>query len=215
MGIFKMTSCKHFYDKYLMRDFKLYSNEQLCALLQSSDEGAFTEIFFRYDRRIYMFTLKMVKDHTVATDLTQEVFIRIWRKREQLTGIQNMEAYIFTIAANLTLNQIKKSLRERQIKEILQMHEQSSNDYNADNSLLLHDSEALISEIVAALPPQQKRIYQLSREQGLNYNEISATMKISSNTVRNHLVKALHTIRVNIEKQDQILLFLLLMFYFH
>lgn len=126
-----------------------------------------------------------------------------------------MEAYIFTIATNLTLNQIKKRLRERQVREMLQAQWQPSKAGNADNLLLLHDSEAMVSKIVEALPPQQKRIYQLSREQGLNYDEISEAMKISPNTVRNHLVKALHTIRVCIEKQDQIPLFLLLLFFFH
>ncbi len=192
-----------------MQDFQLYSNEQLFELLRCSDERAFTEIFFRYDKRIYKFIFKMVKDDSIATDITQEVFIKIWKKRELLVDIHNAEAYIFTIASNLTLNQIKKSLREAHIKEMLQTIQRQNNAYNADNTLLLHDSEALILDIVEALPPQQKRIYQLSREQGLNYNEISSTMKISSNTVRNHLVKALHTIRTRIEKQDQIILFLI------
>ncbi|AYD48088.1 RNA polymerase sigma factor [Arachidicoccus soli] len=192
-----------------MQEFQLYSNEQLFELLRCSDERAFTEIFFRYDKRIYKFIFKMVKDDNIATDITQEVFIKIWKKRELLVDIHNAEAYIFTIASNLTLNQIKKSLREAHIKEMLQTIQRQNNAYNADNTLLLHDSEALILDIVEALPPQQKRIYQLSREQGLNYNEISSTMKISSNTVRNHLVKALHTIRTRIEKQDQIILFLI------
>lgn len=192
-----------------MQDFQLYSNEQLFELLRCSDERAFTEIFFRYDKRIYKFIFKMVKDDSIATDITQEVFIKIWKKRELLVDIHNAEAYIFTIASNLTLNQIKKSLREAHIREMLQTIQRQNNAYNADNTLLLHDSEALILDIVEALPPQQKRIYQLSREQGLNYNEISSTMKISSNTVRNHLVKALHTIRTRIEKQDQIILFLI------
>ncbi|HEU0228284.1 MAG TPA: RNA polymerase sigma-70 factor [Arachidicoccus soli] len=192
-----------------MQDFQLYSNEQLFELLRCSDERAFTEIFFRYDKRIYKFIFKMVKDDNIATDITQEVFIKIWKKRELLVDIHNAEAYIFTIASNLTLNQIKKSLREAHIREMLQTIQRQNNAYNADNTLLLHDSEALILDIVEALPPQQKRIYQLSKEQGLNYNEISSTMKISSNTVRNHLVKALHTIRTRIEKQDQIILFLI------
>lgn len=198
-----------------MQDFRSYSNEQLFELLKCGDEGAFAEIFSRYDRRIYRFILKMVKDNSIATDVTQEVFIRIWTKREQLSEVHNMEAYIFTIASNLTLNQIKKRLRERQVREKLQAQWRQNKSSDADNLLLLHDCETLVSKVVEQLPPQQKRIYRLSREEGLNYEEISQTMKISPNTVRNHLVKALQTIRIYIEKQGQIFNLLFILFYFH
>ncbi|HTN37614.1 MAG TPA: RNA polymerase sigma-70 factor [Arachidicoccus sp.] len=198
-----------------MQDFRSYSNEQLFELLKCSDEGAFAEIFSRYDRRIYRFIHKMVKDNGIATDVTQEVFIRIWTKREQLAEVHNMEAYIFTIASNLTLNQIKKRLRERQIREKLQSQWRQNKASDADNLLLLHDCETLVARVVEQLPPQQKRIYRLSREEGLNYEEISQTMKISPNTVRNHLVKALQTIRIYIEKQGQIFHLLFILLYFH
>jgi len=198
-----------------MQVYPSYSNDQLFDLLKCSDEGAFAEIFSRYDSRIYAFILKMVKDQSIASDVTQEVFIRIWTKRNLLQEVRNMEAYIFTIATNLTLNQLKKRLRERQIRDELQMQWRHNIASDADNLLLLHDCESLVSTIVEQLPPQQKRIYSLSREEGLNYEEISQRINISPNTVRNHLVKALHTIRIFIEKQGQIPHILLLLFYFH
>lgn len=198
-----------------MQEYLSYSNEALFDLLQRSDEGAFAEIFSRYDRRIFAFVLKMVKDHSAATDVTQEVFIRIWTKRAQLSEVRNMEPYLFTIAANLTLNQIKKRLREHQIRESLQSQWQQNKSGDTDSLLLLHDCETLVAKVVDQLPPQQKRIYRLSREEGLNYEEISRAMKISSNTVRNHLVKALQTIRVFIEKQGQIPQIVLFFIFFH
>lgn len=198
-----------------MKNFQSYSNEQLFDMLQNSDEGAFTEIFSRYDKRIFAFILKMIKDHSVATDVTQEVFIRIWNKRENLEEVRNMEGYIFTIATNLTLNQIKQRLRDREVREKLQTQWQHKITSDADNLLLLHDCENTVSRALQRLPPQQKRIYHLSRVEGMNYNEIAKSMNISPNTVRNHLVKALDTIRMYIEKQGQIPYFLFLLFYFH
>lgn len=197
-----------------MHDFRSYSNDALLLQLQHSSEGAFAELFARYERRIYNFTFKMVKDQNIATDITQEVFIRIWTKRTQLSEVRNMEAYIFTIASNLTLNQIKKNVREREIRERLLSQWQQRKSSDADNLLLLHDCESLVAKVVDNLPPQQQRIYKLSREEGLNYDEIAHRVQISPNTVRNHLVKALQTIRVFIEKQGQIPhLFLLLIFF--
>lgn len=198
-----------------MQDFHSYTNEQLFDLLKRSDENAFAEIFARFDRRIFSFILKMIKDHSIASDVTQEVFIRIWLKREQLAEVRNMEAYIFTIATNLTLNQIKKRLREQQIRQELCAGWQHNTISNADDLLLLHDCQTLVSKVVECLPPQQKRIYRLSREEGLNYDEIAQRVQISPNTVRNHLVKALQTIRGFIEKKGQILRLFMLFFYLH
>lgn len=198
-----------------MPHFPSYSNEQLFKMLQNSDEEAFTEIFYRYDKRIFAFVFKMIKDHIIASDVTQEVFIRIWNKRKDLTEVYNMEGYIFTIATNLTLNQIKKRLRDREIREKLQSLWQHNITSDADNLLLLHDCENMVSMALQRLPPQQMRIYQLSRVEGLNYKEIANALDISPNTVRNHLVKALNTIRIYIEKQGQIPYFLFLLFSFH
>jgi RNA polymerase sigma-70 factor (family 1) len=180
-----------------------YTDHELFRLIAGGDEAAFAEIFRRYDRRIYPFVLKMIKTGTQAEEITHEIFIKLWRHRDRLTAIDQPEAYIFTIAARHTLDQIKKRLNEsRMLQRLSAVAPPAHND--TEESLLLKDKEALVQQAIDLLPPQQKMVYLLSRQQGLSYEEIARQMGISANTVRNHLVKALQSMRGWLDQQDQL-----------
>lgn len=184
-----------------------HTDRDLFRLIALGDEPAFAELFRRYDRRIYPFVLKMIKSPILAEEITQEIFIKIWRHRESLSVIEQPESYILTIAARHTLDQIKKRLNEHKMLKRFSAGLSSAHN-EPEELLLLKDTEELIQRAVDQLPPQQKLVYLLSRKQGLSYEEIGQELKISPNTVRNHLVKALAAIRIWLEQQDQLPLFL-------
>jgi RNA polymerase sigma-70 factor (ECF subfamily) len=162
---------------------------------------AFGELFRRYDRRIYPFVLKMIRITTLAEEITHEIFIKIWQHREKLDEVDNPEAYIFTIAARRTLDQIRRQLNEsRMLQRLSNFRQEAHND--TDETLLLRDRAALIQQAVDQLSPQQKAVYILSRHEGMNYDQIGRQLNISPNTVRNHLVRALQTIRTYMDEQD-------------
>lgn len=172
------------------------------------DERAFEELFRRWDRRIYPFVLKMIRTQALAEELTQEIFIKIWQHREKLNEVSNPEAYIFTIATRHTLDQIKRQLNEsRMLEKFSAIRPLSHND--TEETLLLRDRTALVQQAVDQLPPQQKAVYLLSRQEGLDYDAIGRQLNISPNTVRNHLVKALQSIRIYLHDQDLLPTFLL------
>lgn len=181
---------------------ELYTDQDLFRLIASGNELAFAELFRRYDRRIYPFVLKMIKSPSAAEEITQEIFIKIWRYRESLSVVEQPESYILTVAARHTLDQIKKRLSEtRMLRRWSAGLESSHND--PEELLLLKETEELIQRAVEQLPPQQKSVYNLSRRQQLSYEEIGERLNISPNTVRNHLVKALAAIRISLGQQDK------------
>ena len=182
-------------------------------MVAQSDEAAFSELFRRYDKRIYPFVLKMIKTVSVAEEITQEIFIKLWFNRQKLNEVNNASSYLFTIAANHTLDHIRKILNERKMLNNLSgiLKDDSSN--NTEESMLFRDCEALVQKAVAGLPAQQKKIYILSRQHGLSNEEIARQLNLSPNTVRNHLSEALRSIRIFLERKGQVfisLLFLLL-----
>lgn len=185
-----------------------YTDRDLFRLIALGDEPAFAELFRRYDRRIYPFVLKMIKNPLLAEEIAQEIFIKIWRHRETLHTIDQPESYILTIAARHTLDQIKKRLNENRMLQRFSAGLSSAHN-DPEELLLLKDTEELIQRAVDQLPPQQKSVYLLSRRQGMSYEEIGRELNISPNTVRNHLVKALAAIRVWLEQLDQLPLFFL------
>lgn len=180
-----------------------YTDDRLLQLVGDHNEQAFTELFFRYDKRIYAFVVKMTKDEHIAQELTQQIFIKIWDKRTKFSQVENPLAYIFTLAANHTFTQLKRQLNEKKVLESLarMMHESMGND--TEDRMNLRDSENLITQAIEKLPPQQKRVYDLSRNEDLNYQEIGELMQISPNTVRNHLVEARRSIRQYLEKNGK------------
>jgi len=185
--------------------YSTHTDQELFCMVAQSDEAAFSEIFRRYDKRIYPFVLKMIKTDAVAEELTQEIFIKLWFNRQKLNDVSNPSSYLFTIAVNHTLDHIRKKLNERKMLDNLSDILKNDSSNNAEESMLFRDCEALVQQAVIGLPAQQKKIYTLSRQHGLNNEEIARQLNLSPNTVRNHLSEALRSIRVFLEQKGQVI----------
>lgn len=184
--------------------YSSYSNQALFAALPKGDEEVFTELFKRYDTRIHRFVLKMVKLESEAEELTQDIFVHLWDQRLKLDGVENGEGFLITMAAHRVYNYVRKSLNEEKMRARLAqvMLEQASE--SADGLALLHGSENLVKQAIDKLPEQQKKVFLASFYEGLNYGEIAQKLKISPNTVRNHLVAANRSIRLYINEQGAV-----------
>ncbi|HET6995941.1 MAG TPA: RNA polymerase sigma-70 factor [Chitinophagaceae bacterium] len=183
--------------------YSSHTDNDLFLLISQGDEAAFAELFRRYDKRIYPFVLKMVKFETYAEEITQEIFIKLWVNRIKLADIDRPESYILTVAANHTLDQIKKNLREHKMLQRLAVKLKDADSNTTEETLLFRDSVALVEQAVDRLTIQQKKVYRLSRQTGLSNDEIAAHLNVSPNTVRNHLVEALRSIRSFLEEKGQ------------
>ncbi len=96
------------------------SEKELLQQLIAGDEGGFVGLYEIYNRSIYNFILRYVSSVPLAEDLTQEVFIKIWESRLNLTGVQSFKAYLFITARNHTLNSLKVVFRsEAAISEVI------------------------------------------------------------------------------------------------
>lgn len=169
----------------------------LFARAAEGDSIAFTAIFDHYSPRIFAFILKMTRSQTVAEDITQEVFLKLWTSRGKFAEIKSYNSYIFSMTFNYAINYIKRNVWEtdklRQIKNNLNGH---SN--NTEETIDFNESNLFVQQAVQQLPPQKKIIYKLNREQGLTLEQIAERMNISRNTARNHLAEAIRLIRAYI-----------------
>src|SRR5882757_4239371 len=96
-------------DNHLRRMPVELNERQLFARIAQGDEAAFTQVFHRYNRRLYPFILKMVKAQALAEEIVQTTFIKLWTNRHTLSKVENPQTYIFTIAANNTRDYLKKA----------------------------------------------------------------------------------------------------------
>lgn len=80
------------------------------SLLQKGDEKAFDAIFWKYNSRVFHFIHSLLYDKTLAEDLTQNVFLKIWERHQDIKPEEGFEAYLFTIARNMVYKETEKRL---------------------------------------------------------------------------------------------------------
>lgn len=173
------------------------SDQSWLAAISTGDEAAFRCLFDRYRGRIYTYALRLSENTSLADEVVQDVFLKVWLKRKDLPGIENFSAWLYAIARNRLFDMMKQQAREQQTRESVQQ-EVAPSANNAELSLLEKEQQVLLRDALAKLSPRQQLIYNLSRNRGMKHEEIAHTLNISRNTVKTHLVHALRVIKEHI-----------------
>lgn len=150
--------------------------------------------------------LKMTGCHDATKDLVQEIFMKLWMKRENLAAVENVSSYLFTIVYRQVYHHFRKLALEKKLVDRLPVLEPVD---TTSETVLLRELKKRISHAVGQLPPQQKAVFSLVREEGLSRTEIADQLKISPNTVKNHLATALKSIRSALEETSIVFSFFL------
>jgi RNA polymerase sigma-70 factor (ECF subfamily) len=177
-------------------------------LLQAAqgDEKAFRLLFDHYWNNIYSVALTLTKSPTLSEEIVQDVFLKIWLKREQLPSVEKFDSFLFTVAKNHIYNELRKKTIEQPFVEHLEQHFLESSAL-PEQMMLLKETKQLIDRAVQQLPDQQRLVFELSRNEGLDYNTIADQLGISRSTVKNHMTKALQFLRqyLNVHRGELVL----------
>jgi RNA polymerase sigma-70 factor (family 1) len=187
-----------------------YDDKKLFSLITKDDGTAFTQIFHKYNTVIFPFVLKILKSKYLAEETVQEIFLNLWKKRAHLNEVENPKAYLYSIATNCALNQLKKLATNT--KNINELYVATRNNEAAQNPSGIMDAKEMANLIAAAvqqLPPQRQLVYKLSRHDGKSYKEIGHILNISTKTVQAHLVEAVKSIKRILQAYFILHLFLL------
>ena len=172
----------------------LHNEKELLRLISQADENAFAKLFDYYRNKIYGVALKLTHSTTVAEEIVEDVFLKIWLRRATLNEIENFSAYLFTIARNKAykiLRQIAKNYRIVPLAE----NNQPLTHNNAQDYLVDKEYRSLLQKAIDRLPSQQKQVYQLIKERDLKRDEVAHQLHIQPETVKYHLAQAMKNIR--------------------
>lgn len=172
----------------------LHNEKELIRLVAGDDEIAFRELFERYSDNIYGVAMAYTKLADAAEEIVQDVFVKIWMNRNKLLQVERFNDYLFIVARNYILNYLRNNKKKKQFTTQLFDHF-GEHTITPEDEFLVKESQKLIEQAVAALPPQQQMVYELRRRQDLSLEDIASQMNISRNTARNHLNQALKQIK--------------------
>jgi RNA polymerase sigma-70 factor (family 1) len=177
-----------------------YQDRELFTRIAGGDEDAFAMIFHEYNARLFPTVLKMVKSQTEAEEIIQNVFLRVWLKRDQLPEIEKPGAWLFRIASNLALSFLRdKATYWRHAAVAAPASEED--DEILQLSLDAKELRHLIAEAAGALPEARRQIFTLSRFEGLSRPEIAQQLGLAESTVKNQLTSSLRFIQEYIFKK--------------
>lgn len=165
----------------------------MLAQVAMGDKASFTRLFDAFSDKVYSFAYHFSKSDADAKDAVQDIFLRIFLRRESLAGIQDFDAYLFRCARNRFLNIFKQSARIV-LKEDFTETDNTISETPLD-ALETKEMTASLHAAMDKLPSKQKQTYILRKEEGQSTRETAESMGISEVTVKEHLGKALKTLR--------------------
>ncbi len=179
-------------------------------IIESFNDGnkdAFNLIVLKYQKRIYWLVRKFVLDHDDADDITQEVFIKLYKSLDDFRGESALFTYIYKIAVNYSLNYLKKNRTTNSIKKDFdsEVFKIKSKDLGSDEILDRDINTRLIKEAISSLPKQQRAVFTLRFYEELPYDEIATLLGTSVGGLKANYFHALKKIQFFLtKKKDKI-----------
>jgi len=163
--------------------------------IAQGDERSFFLFYEHYAALLRPFLVKYTRSETDREEVIQETFIKIWVHRDSLETLENPKAWVFKIAARTYLNYLKKATREKKRNLVAGQASGVIDTVTPFERTAVEEIKTLVSQAVSNLSEQKKRIYHMSRDQGMMPMEIAKKLGISVGTVKNQLSAALKDIR--------------------
>lgn len=161
-----------------------------------STDRFYTEVYPLRDK-VYRFAYSLLKVTEDAEDATQEVLLKLWKRKETLNQYRSVEAFTMTMTRNYCLDRLRLKSNQTSELSVVVKDVQSLPDHKAE----LKDSASKVFELMKSLPEQQRQILMLKDVEQYNYEEIAEIMGIEINTIRVNLSRARKKIREQLVKK--------------
>lgn len=161
------------------------------------DEITFKELYQLHWERVFAVCYNNLQDVEVAKGMVQEIFKSLWERRQELEITVSVERYLLRAAKLKVFEHLRNTKVRREHIQHIRMLECGSAHYT-ENDVMYNSLKEKVSGLVDTLPNQCRKVFKLSREQGLSNREISQSLLISERAVEYHITRALSTLKANL-----------------
>ncbi|MEC5145140.1 HTH luxR-type domain-containing protein [Chitinophaga sp. 180180018-2] len=173
-----------------MRDYACHDDDELVQLMSENDHHAFTEIYNRYWKRLYVLAYDRLRSREQAEDVVQDVFTGLWQRRQQ-SIIRSLPAYLATASRYAVFNLLSR------LAPVTNMDAMPESLHAiTDETAQLRFLEQSMNEQLHLLPEKCRLVFSYSRNRGLSNKEIATELQISEKAVEKHITKALQRLRI-------------------
>lgn len=172
----------------------------------NGNQNAFNLLVLKYQKKIYWLIRKMVLDHDDADDITQEVFIKLYKSIDKFRGESQFYTYIYKIAVNLSLNHLNKNKRNytRKVNIDSEAYKMKSEDKGSDEHYDEKSRTKILEDAISTLPDQQRAVFNLRFYDNLSYDEIARILNKSTGGMKANYFHAIKKIEVFLKKRKNL-----------
>ncbi|MES2775174.1 MAG: sigma-70 family RNA polymerase sigma factor [Bacteroidota bacterium] len=182
----------------------LHNEKELLLRVAGGDDKAFAELFYAYHNQLAGFVLLLTDSVEMTEEVVQDIFVKIWMDRSKLLTVQKFVPYLFILTRNYTLNCIRSrtTMRKNELQYI-----QTRDTEQSETPEPLNDPglALLLDRAVAQLPPQQQKVYLMSRREGLKHAEIADQTGLSKETIKKYIQWATESISRFVKAHKEVL----------
>lgn len=165
------------------------------SLIKNEDESAFRRVFDEYHKKLYFYIFGKTKSVYLAEETVQLTFIKLWNNRKNLNEDFSISTQLFRIATTTLIDLLRKQNTSFSHVKKLEKINLPDRENETVKKMDLKESNHILSNAMQTLPPMRKKVFEMSRNGGMTYNEIALELSISPKTVENHIAKAIKQIR--------------------
>ena len=182
------------------------TDTELVRQLAAGDEEAFCQLYARYWKKLFNFCLKFLNSYDLAENHAQDIFLKIWENREFLDPEKSFSSFLYTIARNRILNSLKHIARTESMKEKF-IASYTGTEYEPESSERLLEKEYLnlLQNAVLRLPPRQRQVFCMSRNENMSHKEIASRLGLSVYTVSEYMSDSLKSIKRYVSRHSDII----------
>jgi len=158
------------------------------------DEQVFTDMYRQYFVKLYRFSVSLTHCKEAAEEIVHDVLINLWKKRNMVNEIENLNTYLYVSVKNLSLNYLRNQGKHVYVDTEMLCNEKSYISIDPESVLISKEQINDLNLLINNLPVKCRMVFRLVKEDGLKYKEAAALLNISVKTVENQLAIALKKI---------------------